>query len=69
MPKPVAEAPKSTVLKPSGTPKGPSDIEMGPGMKACQPDDNSPAGTVVGKYRKVVSHTPFGAACRWESIE
>jgi hypothetical protein len=34
-------------------------------MKACQPGDTSPAGTVVDGYKKIVEQTPFGPACRW----
>lgn len=46
----------------------PSEIDMGAGLRACQPDDTSPPGTVTGGYRKLVTETPFGKACRWELI-
>ena len=36
------------------------------GVKPCVAGDNQPPGTVVAGYKKVVSQTPFGAACRWE---
>jgi hypothetical protein len=39
--------------------------EIGTQMKACQPGDVSPAGTVVDGYKKIVEQTPFGPACRW----
>lgn len=42
--------------------------DVGNGIKACQPGDSSPAGTVSGGYRKSVATTPFGASCRWEPI-
>jgi hypothetical protein len=48
---------------PAPTPK--PGTEIGAQMKACQPGDVSPAGTVVEGYKKVVEQTPFGPACRW----
>lgn len=39
--------------------------DIGAQMKACQPGDVSPAGTIVDGYKKVLENTPFGAACRW----
>lgn len=47
--------------------RGPGD-EIGGSLRACQPGDNTPAGAVVGGYRKVVSKTPFGDSCRWERV-
>ena len=38
-------------------------------LSACQPGDNSPAGTVMNGMRKVINQTPFGPACRWEAIK
>jgi TonB family protein len=38
------------------------------GFKRCELNDNTPAGTVVDGYRKVVSPTPFGEACRWDPV-
>ena len=43
-------------------------VDVGNRIKACQRGDVSPAGTVSGGYRKVVSATPFGEACRWEPL-
>ena len=37
-------------------------------LSACQAGDTSPPGSVVNGMRKVVSQTPFGPACRWESV-
>jgi hypothetical protein len=48
---------------PPPPPKPGTDI--GTQMKACQPGDTSPAGTMVDGYKKVVENTPFGPACRW----
>jgi hypothetical protein len=38
-------------------------------MRMCKPDDDTPAGTVVDGFKKVVSSTPFGKACRWEQAK
>ena len=52
--------------------KPPSDaapgVDVGNRLKACLAGDVSPAGTVSGGYRKVVSTTPFGQSCRWEPL-
>ncbi len=45
---------------------GPSDVDLGSGIKACKAGDTSPPGTVSGGYKKVVTETPFGKVCRWE---
>lgn len=37
--------------------------------KGCTPGDDSPAGTVTDGFKKVVSQTPFGSACRWEQVK
>ena len=69
-PEPVAAKARSAVLSASPASKAsPSEIDMGGGVRACQPGDTSPPGTVVQGYRKVVSETPFGKACRWEPIQ
>jgi hypothetical protein len=38
-------------------------------IRGCVPGDNSPAGTVVDGYRKLISTTPFGKICRWEPVQ
>jgi hypothetical protein len=46
-------------------------VEVGaPGQsqRACQPGDNSPAGTVVDGYRKTIVPSPFGSMCRWDAV-
>lgn len=42
--------------------------DMGGGLAACNPNDPSPAGTVVDGKRKVVTESPFGKVCRWEPV-
>jgi hypothetical protein len=39
---------------------------LGGEIRACQPGDTDPPGTVRDGYRKIVTQTPFGAMCRWE---
>jgi hypothetical protein len=47
-------------------------VKPGPGaqltseIRACQPGDPSPPGTVMDGMRKIVTRTPFGDSCRWE---
>jgi hypothetical protein len=49
----------------STEPKGPG-TEMGTAnLRACQPGDSSPPGTIRDGFRKVVSDSPFGKVCRW----
>ncbi len=38
-------------------------------VRGCKPGDDSAAGTVVDGFKKVVSATPFGSACRWEQVK
>jgi hypothetical protein len=66
---PIAQttlAPVQTIS--TSTPNGPG-ADMGANMRACTPGDTSPAGSVVGGLKKVVSATPFGSVCRWEPVK
>jgi hypothetical protein len=38
-------------------------------MRGCKPGDDTPVGTVAEGFKKVVSQTPFGSACRWEQVK
>lgn len=49
------------------TPTGPG-VETAGGTRSCNPNDSTPAGTVVDGLRKVELSTPFGKACRWEPV-
>jgi hypothetical protein len=40
-----------------------------PGQRACVSGDTSPAGTVVGGYKKNSTPTPFGAVCTWVQVQ
>ena len=55
--------PPPPVTKAAAAPGG----DLSGGIKACQPGDTSPAGTVADGMRKVIKPTPFGARCFWES--
>ena len=69
-PAPPPAAPKTAVLsRPAASLAGPGEINLGEGVKACQPGDTSPAGTIAGGYKKVVTRTPFGSMCRWEAVQ
>ena len=37
--------------------------------RGCKPGDDTAPGTVVDGFKKVVSATPFGSACRWEQVK
>jgi hypothetical protein len=69
----VAEAPPppqagpSNVITPASS-SGPG-LEIGGGLRACGPGDSAAPGTISNGYRKVVSDTPFGKACRWEQVK
>jgi hypothetical protein len=67
-PSPVATAPgapPAPALAPKGAPAPGGDLTGG--VKACQPGDTSPAGTVADGMRKVIKASPFGNKCYWES--
>lgn len=69
-PAPAAAKAKTAVVATSTTvASGPSDIDMGGGIRACRQGDTSPPGTVANGYKKVVSQTPFGQVCRWEPVK
>jgi hypothetical protein len=65
---PAGAPPKSAeVLGGAGSSSPKLGIDMGGGMRACTED--SPAGTVVDGYKKVISESPFGKVCRWEKVK
>jgi len=47
---------------------GPGET-TGFGFKTCVPNDTTPEGTVVGGFRKTISKTPFGSACKWDPVK
>jgi hypothetical protein len=48
---------------------GPGVDLGGGGFKGCLSDDSSPSGTVVDGMKKVITATPFGQNCHWESAK
>lgn len=59
----AAAAPPSQAQQKRGEPA--PGVEVAKGIRACQPGDTSPAGTVADGYKKLVTPTPFGNSCRW----
>lgn len=43
-------------------------IDLGRGVRGCQPGDTSPEGAVIDGMRKVIKPSPFGNKCYWESL-
>jgi hypothetical protein len=72
-PAPGPAAAATTAAAPPPRPVTPATAEPGPdlngGIKACQPGDDSPAGTVADGMHKVIRQTPFGPRCYWESVK
>lgn len=62
----AAQPPQPVVQQPSVSGPGPQLTED---VRACQPGDTDPPGTVRDGYRKIVTPTPFGATCRWERVK
>lgn len=60
-PKPAAKSVNPQAVR------GPGE-DLGANFRACQTGDDTPHGTVVGGYRKLVTRTPFGESCRWEKV-
>jgi hypothetical protein len=61
----TAPPPPVAVEAPSA--KGPGE-KWGNGSAPCQPNDNTPVGTIQNGLRKVELPTPFGKACRWDPV-
>ena len=66
---PVAPIPTAAPAAPAQpqSPQGPGQ-EIGGGVRACQPNDSNPAGTVMDGYRKATFTSPFGTSCRWDPV-
>jgi hypothetical protein len=60
-----AAAPASTAI---AAPKGPGS-DLGNETRACVPGDTNAPGTVQDGMRKVVTKSPFGDVCRWETAK
>jgi hypothetical protein len=64
---PAAAAPAAPPPPPVAKAAAAPGSDLSPGIKACQPGDTSPAGTVADGMRKVIKGTPFGSRCYWET--
>ena len=65
------EAPPETVTtgSTSDPKKARPGADVGQGYRSCVPGDNSPSGTIVDGYRKIMTASPFGVSCGWEKIQ
>ncbi len=65
---PVTSLGAATPRKLDGDDKNPVlGTDMG-GPRACVAGDNSPAGTIVSGYKKVMTATLMGQSCHWEPV-
>lgn len=63
---PAGQSSTQLAAKPQGKPE--PGTQINDRMRACQPGDESPAGTVANGFKKLVTQTPFGNQCRWEPM-
>ena len=47
---------------------GPGEL-TGMGTRICDPNDSTPANTVVNGFKKTEGRTPFGAFCVWDPVK
>ena len=60
----------SAPAQPSGAQANPTlGVDMGGGFRGCAAGDNSPAGTLLNGYRKVVARNLMGTSCHWEQAK
>lgn len=66
---PNTPAPPPPPRTPPPPPKGEAMLGQANGaLRACLPNDNSPDGTVIASYKKVITGGLMGASCHWEPI-
>ena len=63
---PIAASTEISTNPSDGSPQ--HGVDMG-GQHACVTGDKSPAGTVLGNFRKVIANTMMGPSCHWEPIK
>ncbi|RPI16663.1 MAG: hypothetical protein EHM65_03485 [Acidobacteriales bacterium] len=66
---PAATGPVAPTVSASAPVVAGPDAKVSEDLRSCVPGDTTPAGTVRDGYRKVVTQTPFGNACRWELVK
>lgn len=63
-------APKPAGKSLGDTPKDVPGVDVGStDIRGCESGDSTPVGTIQNGFKKVVSATPFGSACRWEQVK
>jgi hypothetical protein len=62
-----ARMPSSLMVAPSSPPPDESPSERS--QLPCVSGDNSPVGTVAGRYKKSLERTTRGAVCSWERVK
>jgi hypothetical protein len=67
--KPEASPETAATSSTGGEKKARPGADVGEGYRSCMPGDDSPSGTIVDGYRKVMSTSPFGVSCGWEKIQ
>lgn len=60
--------PSEIVKKTQEATAGLPGIDVGGVDLVCAAGDSSPAGTMQGGYRKVITRTPFSNVCRWVKV-
>ena len=57
-----------TIAAPWTGPKPELGADMGAGFRACVAGDNSPGGTIVDGYKKMISRSFTGVSCLWARL-
>ena len=60
--------PHESIKKTQEATAGLPGIDVGGADLVCAAGDTSPAGTMQGGYRKVITKTPFSNVCRWVRV-
>jgi hypothetical protein len=61
------DAASSAPAAPASNGKAPAlGVDLGSGFRSCVPGDNSPDGTVVNGYTKMMSRSFLGPSCLWK---
>ncbi len=60
--------PSEVVKKTQEATAGLPGIDVGGADLVCAAGDTSPAGSIQGGYRKVITRTPFSNVCRWVKV-
>ncbi len=66
---PAAAAAGAAPTTISNTTPGQPGIQLDTDVRACQPGDTAPDGTISDGYKKIMQKTPFGNMCRWQAIK